>query len=121
MTDDHPDDLASVSDSIDSILADESPSLAELQFAAWHIAEDSGFHTGRARATVLALIHSEVSEALEADRDPDVSHDAYATELADILIRVLDHAETEGIELSHYVRAKMRENAGRDHKHGKHY
>jgi NTP pyrophosphatase (non-canonical NTP hydrolase) len=100
--------------------------LHELQKEAWRIAEEKGFHEGseegedgRSRAKILALIHSEVSEALEADREGD--DELYAEELADIVIRVLDHAESEGIDLEEEVESKMEINRGREHKHGKNY
>jgi len=96
--------------------------ISELQLENWRIAEKNGFHDdGRSRAKVLALVHSEVSEALEADRDPDVPKKHYAEELADIVIRVLDHAEEESIDLERAIMEKMSENAERDYKHGKNY
>lgn len=101
--------------------------LREIQRYVWQIAENSGFHEGdgpgdaRSRAKILALIHSEVSEALEADRDPDLDDEAYALELADIVIRVLDHAESEDIDLTKHVQEKCKENRKRAHKHGKNY
>lgn len=99
--------------------------LRRLQAEAWAIAEDSGFHEGeghgdeRSRAKILALIHSEVSEALEADREGD--DELYAEELADIVIRVMDHAETEGINLEEEIKRKNAINEGREYKHGKEY
>ncbi|UBF23031.1 nucleotide pyrophosphohydrolase, MazG [Haloarcula virus HCTV-16] len=100
--------------------------LTQLQREAWAIAEDSGFHEGedpgeddRSRAKILALIHSEVSEALEADREGDERE--YAEELADIVIRVMDHAETEGIDLEREIKEKNAANRDREYKHGKRY
>lgn len=95
-------------------------SLRQLQREAWAIAEDNGFHEGeRSRAKVLALIHSEVSEALEADREND--EEEYAEELADIVIRVFDHAESEGVDLQSEVERKNAKNEGREYRHGKEY
>lgn len=91
-----------------------------LQKDIWNIAENHGFHENRSRAKILALIHSEVSEALEADRD-NLSKEQYAIELADIVIRVLDHAEIEDIELSRYILKKCEKNRTRKMKHGKKY
>jgi len=86
----------------------------------YEVAENHGFHDGdRSRAKVLALIHSEVSEALEADRNGDEQN--YEEELADILIRVLDHAGEEDIDIEGAVAEKTAENREREHKHGKEY
>lgn len=66
--------------------------------------------------TVLALIHSEVSEALEAVRKGD--RENFAEELADVLIRVLDCAGGLGIDLDAEVRAKLEKNRLRGYRHG---
>lgn len=95
--------------------------LAKVQREAYDIAEAHGFHDVRtSRAEALALIHSEASEALEADR-ADEPDDHYAEELADIVIRVADHAEEVGVDLEQAVIRKMRENRERDYRHGKDY
>jgi NTP pyrophosphatase (non-canonical NTP hydrolase) len=97
----------------------------QLQQRAWEIADDKGFHPGppgedtRGRPQILALIHSEVSEALEADRENDDA--LYAEELADVIIRVLDHVESEGIDLEREIKEKMDVNEDREEKHGKKY
>ncbi len=104
---------------------------------------------------MLCLIHSEVSEALEADRKNKYSNVAnewyikgmadknygatfynddvfkesfektvkntFEDELADIMIRVMDLAGYKGIDLESHIKAKMRYNALREHKHGKKY
>ncbi|MDA8886730.1 hypothetical protein OAD66_05415 [Bacteroidia bacterium] len=93
---------------------------------------------------ILCLIHSEVSEALEADRDnrflrSDLSDvlklddsafvakfekttkNTFEDELADILIRVMDLAGYKDIDLEKHLEAKMRYNALRSFKHGKKY
>lgn len=94
--------------------------LRSLQREAFEIAEANGFHEdGRSRPEVLALIHGEVSEALEADRVGD--DEEYAVELADIVIRVFDHAEEEGIDLESQIVEKNAKNRERDYKHGKRY
>lgn len=67
----------------------------------------------------LVLIHSEVSEALEAHREGDMEE--FGEELADIIIRIGDLAEAEGIDLSTEISDKMEKNEGREYKHGKKY
>ena len=97
---------------------------------------------------MLALIHSEVSEALECDRKDKICgldadeveeltkltddvtfkvkfemqvKDTFEDELADIAIRVLDLAHFKGVNLEKHIRSKMRYNTLRPHKHGKKY
>jgi NTP pyrophosphatase (non-canonical NTP hydrolase) len=72
----------------------------------------------------LALIHSEVSEALEAYRnqEPEGKEDGkpvgFGSELADILIRVADLAGKLEINLEQIVHDKLEYNALRPHRHG---
>lgn len=75
----------------------------------------------------LCLIHSEVSEALEAIRDgkletylrEDGKPEGLPAELADIVIRVADFAGSLGINLADEIRRKSDFNETRPHKHGK--
>lgn len=73
-------------------------------------------------ASRLALIHSEVSEALEGVRkDKSDDHLPYLksvdVELADTLIRIFDFAGENGIDLERAVREKFAYNQRRaDHK-----
>ena len=95
----------------------------------------------------LCLIHSEVSEALEADRkgkytsrsvalnnilnEPndeifkiyfkETVKDTHEDELSDVIIRCLDHAAYKGIDIDTHVALKMRYNSLREYKHGKKY
>lgn len=72
----------------------------------------------------LALIVSEVAEAMETVRKPPEASwklqgfTAEAEEIADILIRVLDYAAWRGIDLM-AVEAKLRYNEQRPPMHGK--
>lgn len=78
---------------------------------------------------ILALIHSEVSEALEEYRDGHAVGERYyradgkpegvPSELADVVIRVLDVCAGFGIDIDDVIAEKMRFNAGRPFKHGK--
>jgi phosphoribosyl-ATP pyrophosphohydrolase len=65
----------------------------------------------------LALVHSEVSEALDALRDDDQEH--FAEELADVLIRTLDIAAFCGLSMDEAVEAKMQKNLGRPQLNGR--
>lgn len=65
----------------------------------------------------LALIHSEVSEALEAFRNDDDGN--LEEELADVVIRVLDLAAFRGYDLETAILEKMRKNSQRPHMHGR--
>jgi NTP pyrophosphatase (non-canonical NTP hydrolase) len=66
--------------------------------------------------TLLALIHSEVSEALEADRKGDQEN--FEEELADVCIRIFDLCGAKGIDLEKAIASKMERNKGRSYKHG---
>lgn len=71
----------------------------------------------------LCLIHSEVSEALEALRSKDTlittfdGRSTFGEELADIIIRVMDLAEWLQIDLSKAVVEKHEKNKGRPQLH----
>jgi NTP pyrophosphatase (non-canonical NTP hydrolase) len=77
----------------------------------------------RNKGELLALIHSEISEALEGERknlmDDKLPHRKMAeVELADALIRILDYAAGFGYDMQGAFDEKMAFNAVReDHKH----
>lgn len=107
--------------------------VSEIQAMAYTTAKSKGFHDTTDPDSVewalskLALIHSEVSEALECVRDGDVKMtfredgkpEGLPSELADIVIRVADFAEVMKINLSHAIDVKMAHNTTREHMHGK--
>lgn len=74
----------------------------------------------------IALMHSELSEALEADRKGlEAEHIEGFTgveeELADCIIRILDFAHHHDLRLGEAISAKIAYNLTRPYKHGKAY
>lgn len=73
----------------------------------------------------IALIHSELSEALECVRDGmldaqtiEGKPEGLPSELADVMIRVADLAGALGIDLDKAVTEKLAYNTTRTHRHG---
>jgi len=70
---------------------------------------------------MIALMHSELSEALEEMRKltPDDNH--IAEEFADVLIRIFDMCEVRKYDLGAALIKKMEANKSRPKKHGKRF
>lgn len=90
--------------------------------AGWYRDPQTGEAVSRNFGEVVALMHSELSEALEADRkrlmDDKLPHrDGREVEFADLIIRVLDTAAALGLDVAGAVIEKNRYNRTRaDHK-----
>lgn len=88
-------------------------------------AKDKGWHDSKRNdGEMIALMHSELSEALEAlrhgnpfdDKIPEYS--GVEAELADVVIRIMDYAELRGFRVAKAIIAKHQMNKTREHKHG---
>ena len=79
----------------------------------------------RSFGEIIALMHSELSEALEYARvNPNALSDhipeftGIEEELADVIIRIFDYAGKEDLRLGEAIFEKMKYNKTRPYKHG---
>lgn len=96
------------------------------------ISTNKGFNDGPKRSfgDIIALVHSELSEALEEYRNGHSYTEIYYNdenpgkpegipiELADALIRILQFSSNENVDIGHAVALKIAYNETRPHKHG---
>ncbi len=113
--------------------------LTDMAVEVFRVNKDNGwFDSGRSFGEGIALLHSEVSEAFEAFRDHGfedmtaedatcVHQDECAclpkpegvgSEMADILIRLLDECSRQDIDLAGEFARKLAYNRTRGYKHG---
>lgn len=121
--------------------------IKEIAKRIYEVNEKNGFwDEERNFGEMIALVHSELSEALECHRkderakshlvrlanelsNPDTfksifknnGKDTLEDELADTIIRLLDMAHGMEIDIESHIEAKVRYNEMREHKHGKNY
>lgn len=79
----------------------------------------------RSLGEIVALCHSELSEALEAYRngegfewDNNGKPDGIAVEMVDCVIRIFDYLAKEGIDIERILTEKHEYNKTRPYKHG---
>lgn len=88
--------------------------------------EHGWWETSRNPAEIIALCHSELSEALEELRDgkpglciKDQKPEGWAIELLDCVIRIFDFLGSQGCDVEKLMKLKMEYNQGRPYKHGR--
>lgn len=112
-------------------------SIARWQVLVHELAKSKGWHPVAARTpgggfdvnrclVLMALIHTEISECVEALRDGEPTlrfgenrkPEGVGVELADAAIRIFDAAEAMGVDLEECIRLKHDYNKRRPKRHG---
>lgn len=94
----------------------------------YQVARDHGWWDDvRSGGEIISLIHSELSEALEAMREGWQRSEkipnffAVEEELADVVIRIMDYAHHINLNIADAITEKVEYNKTRPYKHGKEF
>lgn len=82
----------------------------------WNCTKPEQWYDDYKVPAILALVHTEVSEAVEAFRHNDKQN--FIEELADVIIRVLDCAAGLEMDIDQAIRSKLEKNKTRGYRHG---
>jgi len=103
-----------------------TPTLNDLAAEVHAVARSKGFwKADRNKYELIALMHAELSEAIEALREGNLEQwddkgkpEGCVVELADALLRILDFAAAYDLDIERAVRTKMEYNKSRPYRHG---